>query len=110
MNYFNILLFTVLQLFIAAIPLYSQNKNPEKPNFIIIFADDMGYGDISSLNPKARTYTPHIDNIAKNGIVFTNAHASASVCTPSRYGLLTGRYAWRSKLCRSWGEWLSNQL
>lgn len=73
----------------------AQQKNP--PNVIIIFADDMGYGDVSHLNPQARTATPHIDQLARMGIVFTNAHASASVCTPSRYGLLTGRYAWRSQ-------------
>lgn len=66
------------------------------PNVVFIFADDMGYGDVSSLNPEARTHTPHIDALARSGIVFTDAHASASVCTPSRYGLLTGRYAWRS--------------
>lgn len=78
-------------------PLIAQNKASEKPNVIIIFADDMGYGDVSYLNPDARTFTPHIDNLARNGIVFSNAHASASVCTPSRYGLLTGRYAWRSE-------------
>jgi arylsulfatase A-like enzyme len=78
-------------------PLAAQKKAPEKPNVVIIFADDMGYGDVSYLNPHARTFTPHIDNLARKGVVFTNAHASASVCTPSRYGLLTGRYAWRSE-------------
>jgi len=75
----------------------AQSKASEKPNVIIIFADDMGYGDVSYLNPEARTFTPHIDNLARNGVTFSKAHASASVCTPSRYGLLTGRYAWRSE-------------
>lgn len=74
----------------------AQGKAAGKPNVIIIFADDMGYGDVSSLNPKARVSTPHIDHLAQKGLIFTDAHASASVCTPSRYGLLTGRYAWRS--------------
>lgn len=69
----------------------------EKPNIIIILADDMGYGDVSGLNPLARTQTPAIDKLIGEGITFTEAHASASVCTPSRYGLLTGRYAFRSK-------------
>ncbi|WPP49154.1 sulfatase family protein [Catalinimonas niigatensis] len=78
-------------------PVEAQRKATEKPNVIIIFADDMGYGDVSCLNPEARTYTPHIDNLVRKGITFSNAHASASVCTPSRYGLLTGRYAWRSE-------------
>lgn len=69
----------------------------EKPNIIFIFADDMGYGDVSGLNPDARTRTPAIDKLIGEGITFTEAHASASVCTPSRYGLLTGRYAFRSE-------------
>ena len=76
--------------------LHAQKKTSAKPNVVLIFADDMGYGDVSCLNPKARTHTPHIDALARSGVVFRNAHASASVCTPSRYGLLTGRYAWRS--------------
>ncbi len=75
----------------------AQKKLTKKPNIIIIFADDMGYGDVSGLNPEARTATPQIDKLTQNGITFTNAHASASVCTPSRYGLLTGRYAFRSE-------------
>jgi arylsulfatase A len=74
----------------------AENKG-QRPNIIFIFADDMGYGDISNLNPEARTFTPHLDKLAQKSIVFSNAHASASVCTPSRYGLLTGRYAWRSE-------------
>jgi arylsulfatase A len=70
--------------------------NWHKPNIVIIFADDMGYGDVRSLNPQGRTLTPAIDKMVSEGITFTNAHASASVCTPSRYGILTGRYAQRS--------------
>jgi arylsulfatase A len=69
----------------------------DKPNIIFILADDMGYGDVSGLNPFARTQTPAIDKLMGEGITFTEAHASASVCTPSRYGLLTGRYAFRSE-------------
>lgn len=72
--------------------LFSQNT---RPNVVVIFADDMGYGDVSGLNPHARTETPNIDYLIENGISFAEAHASASVCTPSRYGLLTGRYAFR---------------
>ena len=72
------------------------NTPEAKPNIIIILADDMGYGDVSYLNPEGRTNTPTIDNLAQKGVIFTNAHASASVCTPSRYGILTGRYAFRS--------------
>lgn len=72
-------------------------EGPEKPNIIIILADDMGYGDVSALNPEGRIQTPALDRMVNQGISFTNAHASASVCTPSRYGLLTGRYAFRSE-------------
>ena len=76
------------------------------PNIVIIFADDMGYGDVSALNPDAKVSTPAIDQLAANGIRFTEAHASSSVCTPSRYGLLTGRYAFRrqeSERSDPWG-------
>ena len=66
------------------------------PNILIIFADDMGYGDVSCLNPESGISTESIDALASQGIIFSEAHASASVCTPSRYGLLTGRYAFRS--------------
>ena len=70
----------------------------KSPNIIIILADDMGYGDVSALNPDSRIQTPALDKLVKEGISFTNAHSSASVCTPSRYGLLTGSYAFRSKV------------
>jgi len=69
-----------------------------KPNIVIIFADDLGYGDIGCYNPESRIPTPHIDKLAAEGIRFTDAHSADSVCTPSRYGLLTGRYGWRGKL------------
>ncbi len=76
---------------------FSHGQNtPSKPNIIIILADDMGYGDISGLNPGSKVKTPHLDRLAGRSIVFSNAHASASVCTPSRYGILTGRYAFRA--------------
>jgi arylsulfatase A len=72
----------------------------EKPNIIIILADDMGYGDASCLNDASKINTVHMDQMAADGIKFTDAHASSSVCTPSRYGILTGRYAWRGALRR----------
>ncbi len=83
--------------FIATFFFYFPCKAQEKPNIVFIFADDMGYGDVSALNPVAQTKTPEIDKLAGKGVTFTEAHASASVCTPSRYGLLTGRYAFRSE-------------
>lgn len=68
----------------------------DTPNIILIYADDVGYGDISSYGAQSIA-TPHIDQLAKKGVRFTNAHSAASTCTPSRYALLTGRYAWRAK-------------
>lgn len=72
--------------------------NTDKPNIIFILADDLGYGDLSCLNENGKIHTPNIDRIAKSGVTFTDAHSSAAVCTPSRYGILTGRYNWRSWL------------
>ncbi|MFC4991921.1 sulfatase family protein [Rubritalea tangerina] len=71
----------------------------EKPNIVVILADDMGYGELSCLNPeKGKIKTPALDQIASEGMVFTDGHSGSSVCTPTRYGLMTGRYAWRTKL------------
>ncbi|MBN1481616.1 hypothetical protein EH223_04565 [candidate division KSB1 bacterium] len=68
------------------------------PNIIFILADDLGYGDLSCLNPDAKISTPNMDRLAREGIYFTDAHSGAAVCTPTRYGILTGRYCWRSRL------------
>ena len=70
----------------------------QKPNVIYILADDMGYGDVSAFNEKAAFKTPNFDDMAANGLSFTDAHATSAVCTPSRYGIITGRYNWRSRL------------
>lgn len=70
----------------------------EKPNIIYILADDQGYGDVSALNPESKIPTPHIDRLATGGMIFTDAHSSSGVCTPTRYSLLTGRYHWRTRL------------
>ena len=72
-----------------------ERKISKRPNIIYILADDMGYGDVSAFYPKGKITTPHIDRLTSQGIHFTDAHASASVSTPSRYGILTGSYAWR---------------
>ena len=72
----------------------------DKPNIILVYVDDMGYGDASCLNPQAKFKTPNIDRLAKEGMTFTDGHCSDTVCTPSRYGLLTGRYSWRTTLKR----------
>lgn len=71
-----------------------------KPNIVYFFVDDMGYGDVSCLNPEGKISTPNFDRLAKEGMVFTDAHSTSAVCTPSRYGVLTGRYNWRSSLQR----------
>ncbi|MEP3211132.1 MAG: arylsulfatase [Maribacter sp.] len=68
------------------------------PNIIYILADDLGYGDISSFNVDGKINTPNIDKLAKGGMKFTDAHSPSAVCTPTRYGILTGRYSWRSNL------------
>ena len=69
-----------------------------KPNIVIIYTDDQGYGDVAALNPEAKFPTPNMDRIAKEGIAFTNGHSADSICTPSRYSLLTGRYPWRTRM------------
>jgi len=69
------------------------------PNVIYVMCDDLGYGDIRCLAPRtSRIPTPNADQLAAEGIVFTDAHSGSSVCTPTRYGLLTGRYSWRTRL------------
>ena len=73
-------------------------NEPARPNIVLILADDMGYGDVAILNPDSRIPTPNLDRLAKEGLVFTDAHSSGSYCVPSRYGLLTGRYMWRTRL------------
>jgi arylsulfatase A-like enzyme len=70
----------------------------ENPNIIFIMADDQGYGDTGSYNPESKISTPRVDRIAREGVRFTDAHSGSAVCTPTRYGLLTGRYSWRSRL------------
>lgn len=87
-----------------AITFFSCSQKEEKnelPNIIFILADDMGYGDVSAYNENSKIETPFIDQLAEEGVMFTDAHSSSSVCTPTRYGILTGRYNWRSTLKRS---------
>lgn len=70
----------------------------DKPNIVYVLCDDLGYGDLACLNPEGKIPTPHFDRVAREGMIFTDAHSGSSVCTPTRYGILTGRYAWRSRL------------
>lgn len=74
------------------------SDQPTGPNVVVIYADDMGYGDPGAYNASSRIPTPNIDRLASEGRLFTDAHSTSSVCTPSRYSLLTGRYSWRTRL------------
>lgn len=75
-----------------------QQKTNPLPNIIFILADDLGIGDVEVFNPESKIPTPHLNQLAHEGMIFTDAHTSSSVCTPTRYGLLTGRYNWRSRI------------
>jgi arylsulfatase A-like enzyme len=70
----------------------------EPPNVLYILADDLGYGDLSCLNPESKLATRNLDRLAAEGMIFTDAHSGSAVCSPTRYGILTGRYAWRTRL------------
>jgi len=71
-----------------------------KPNIVFVLADDMGYGDVQALNSRSTVPTPNLNRLAGKGMTFTDAHSPSAVCTPTRYGTLTGRYCWRSRLKR----------
>jgi arylsulfatase A len=80
--------------------LYNPTQAVEPTNVIVVLADDLGIGDITPTNPKGKIRTPHLQKMADEGLVFLDAHTPSSVCTPTRYGLMTGRYNWRSRLAR----------
>jgi arylsulfatase A-like enzyme len=82
-----------LALLLFASPLFAAT-----PNLIVILADDLGLGDVACYNAQSKIPTPHLDRLAKEGMRFTDAHTPSAVCTPTRYGLLTGRYAWRTRM------------
>jgi len=90
-------------LFLLCVSVWSLQAAKDAPNVIYILADDLGYGDLSHAGGKAAT--PHCDRLAREGMRFTDSHTTSSVCTPTRYGILTGRYNWRSTLKKSvlWG-------
>jgi len=78
--------------------LQAAERPSAKPNIVYILCDDLGYGDVKCLNPQGKIATPNLDRLAAGGMIFTDAHSSSSVCSPTRYGILTGRYNWRSRL------------
>src|SRR3954467_8915433 len=71
-------------------------EQPGKPNIVLIYADDLGYGDVGCYGA-TKVKTPNIDRLATQGLRFTDAHCTSATCTPSRYSLMTGQYAWRKK-------------
>lgn len=85
-------------LVLCAVGTHAQKSKVSKtrPNIIYIYADDLGYGDLSCYGA-TKINTPHLDELAKSGIQFTNAHSTSATCTPSRFALMTGRYPWRMK-------------
>lgn len=91
--------------YFSAVICLSAESSPQSiihaPNIVYILADDFGYGDLHAMNTeRGKIPTPHLDKLANEGMRFTDAHSGSSVCTPTRYGLLTGRYAWRTHLQR----------
>src|SRR5512140_2583501 len=73
-------------------------ESPSRPNIVYILADDLGWGDLRCYNAKSGVPTPQADKLATEGMRFTDMHSPSAVCTPTRYGILTGRYCWRSRL------------
>jgi arylsulfatase A len=94
----NRMKFTILTLCLLLHPL-AYAADAAKPNIIYILCDDLGYGDVKCLGgERSKIKTPNIDRLAAGGMIFTDAHSSSAVCTPTRYGILTGRYNWRTRL------------
>ena len=78
----------------------------EQPNIVIILADDMGIDSVAALNEKCGVGTPNLDRLVAQGLTFTDAHSGSAVCSPTRYGVLTGRYSWRTRMKRGIvGQW-----
>ena len=90
---------TLLSIFLITLVLNSFAEfKGRKPNIVYILTDDLGFGDVKVNNPNGKIETPYLDKLASQGMNFTDAHTNSSVCTPTRYGLLTGRYCWRTPL------------
>lgn len=101
-------LFAVPFAMLAALMLQAGDPSQaaDRPNIILVLADDLGYGDLGCYNKNSKIATPNLDRLAHEGMRFTDAHAPTSVCTPTRYAILTGRYAWRTRLQRGvLGPW-----
>ena len=83
---------------LASVEAGDTSQPSARPNVVIILADDFGVGDIQAHYPENKIATPHLDRLVRQGRSFTDAHTSSAVCSPTRYGLLTGRYNWRTRL------------
>ncbi|MGB2561157.1 MAG: sulfatase-like hydrolase/transferase, partial [Akkermansiaceae bacterium] len=92
------LLHYMIQLIIltSLFTLHHSSAETKKPNILLILADDLGYGDVGCYNPESKVPTPRLDRLAAEGMLFTDAHSPSTVCTPTRYSLLTGRMAFRT--------------
>ena len=90
---------TVLLVLLNVLPANADEKRT-LPNVVFVLADDLGIGDLSATNPACKIQTPVLQQMADEGVTFLDAHSSSAVCTPTRYGVLTGRYNWRSRLAR----------
>lgn len=84
--------------FLAALGASAFAQSPKRPNIVYILADDLGWGDLQCYNRESKIRTPHADRLASQGMRFTDMHSPSAVCTPTRYGILTGRYCWRTRL------------
>ena len=92
---------SLFPLFLFALILASGNAwADQQPHVVLIMADDLGYGDVQPLNPGCKIPTPAFNTLAREGLTFIDAHTPSAVCTPTRYGLLTGQYCWRTRLKR----------
>ncbi len=83
--------------FLSLLSVQAKQKSSSKPNVVIIYVDDLGYGDVG-YNGAIRVKTPNIDRLAKEGLGFIDAHTSDATCSPSRFSLLTGKYAFREHI------------
>jgi len=91
-------LFLLCSALLGASAIAAPKTGSANPNIVFILADDLGHGDVACQNPRSKIRTPNLDRLASQGMRFVDAHAPSALCTPTRYGILTGQYCWRSRL------------
>lgn len=96
-NFIGAISFGIIVLGLSGLGRAAESQD-KLPNIVYILCDDLGYGDIKCLNQEGKIATPNVDKLAASGMIFTDAHSGSSVCTPTRYGIMTGRYSWRTRL------------